>query len=128
MWSHRSYAAVGEVPDHVLKLRRSAQEPVIGRLSLQTEQQFDMWPKVESDEDKTLGRIIEVVAINRYVEHSKTFNETLQRYDYPITRKEGFTVLWVEWKGDVAYRLACGRIDGDGWRSLAPQEIDLVLG
>ena len=134
VWSHRAHVGPGHSLDHVLTLRKSVNEPGIGVLHLQTDEQLQLWPVPASKDDTEmgskaeLGRTIEVVAINHCVRYSKTFNEDAERYDHPLVREERVTVLWVEWENEVAYRLACGHINKAAWNSLEPEALDLVLG
>lgn len=131
VWSHRTLDQ--RFPDnHVLMLRKGPQDEGIGKLHLQTDEQMESWPAPKEDtaapmEDGS-GRIIELVAINQSVYYAKTFNETLKRYDHPSTRAERINTLWLEWKDGVAYRLACGWVEKGAWKSLGPEEVDLVLG
>ncbi|PSN64362.1 HET-domain-containing protein [Corynespora cassiicola Philippines] len=39
-----------------------------------------------------------------------------------------YNVLWIEWKGDIAYRRGTGRVFADHWESIATEEIDVLLG
>lgn len=101
---------------------------------MQTNDQLTLWPEpvsgsyTDKDSKANIGRTIELVAINHCVQYSKTLNYGLQRYDYPLDRKERITILWVEWKNNVAYRLACGYINKEAWESLVLETINLVLG
>jgi hypothetical protein len=115
---------------HLLKLRNGNNDHVIGRLHLQNDEQMELWPMVgnESVAGTEMGRSIEVVAIYETIKYSKTFNRELERYGSPLHREQQFVVLWVEWKGGVAYRLACGHVMKDAWEALNLEDIDLVLG
>jgi hypothetical protein len=41
---------------------------------------------------------------------------------------EFVNVLWVEWKDDVAYRKALGRVERGRWEAVEREEVDLALG
>ena len=115
---------------HLLKICDENNNHVLGRLHLQNDEQMELWPMVgnESDAGTATGRTIEVVAIYETIKYSKTFNGELERYDFPLNREQQCVVLWVEWKGEVAYRLACGHVMKDAWEALDLKDIDLVLG
>lgn len=115
---------------HLLKLRDANSGHVIGRLHLQNDEQMELWPMVETEivAGTEMRRSIEVVAIYETIKYSKTFNEELKRHGPPLNREQRYVVLWVEWKGEVAYRLACGHIEKDAWEAMDLKDIDLVLG
>ena len=129
MWTDRAdyEESHGEV-SHLLKFRQEKGGKVIGRLHLQNEEQLEAWPGVNEEVEGAGGRTIDVVAIYENVKYSKTFSSGLKRYSYPVTREERVTVLWVDRKEEVAYRMACGYIDKEAWEGLDLEEIDLVLG
>ena len=37
-------------------------------------------------------------------------------------------VLWVEWKGRIAYRRGVGEVWMDAWEQTSPEEVDIILG
>ena len=39
-----------------------------------------------------------------------------------------YSVLWIEWKDGIAYRLGVGMIWKEFWEGEGPEEIDVVLG
>jgi hypothetical protein len=41
---------------------------------------------------------------------------------------EFVNVLWIEWRGDVAYRKALGRVKKSAWRRLNKDKINVTLG
>ena len=89
----------------------------IGRLYPHTEAQARQLTDTEG------GAEIEVVAI------SKCFVLTSQLdKDLPPLQDVKYTVLWVEWKDGVAYRMASGWIDEHSWDNLDTENISLVLG
>ncbi len=134
VFAHRVDDRYSGEDNHVLKLRRQANEPGIGSLHLQTNDQLHLWPapdakdNVETGSKAEHGRMIELVAINRAVHFAKTFNEDQQHYDHPLKREERVTVLWTESEDGVAYRLACGHVNKEAWDSMLPEVIDLILG
>lgn len=134
IWSHRTTGRHSDADNKILTLRKGVNEPDIGKLHLQTDDQLALWPPPGSRSESEvgggieLGKTIELVAINKCVHHSKTFNKEQQRYDHPLVREERITVLWVEWEDRVAYRLACGHVAQTAWESLAPKAVDLILG
>ncbi|KAK3367858.1 heterokaryon incompatibility protein-domain-containing protein [Podospora didyma] len=58
------------------------------------------------------------VALDEYVEDLR---------DHPLADYEFYNVMWVEWKGGVAYRRAVGRVEKAFWEAAAV-EINLLLG
>lgn len=132
LWSHSTAGEGFENDNHILTLRRGPQQPAVGKLHLHTNEQLASWPAPAEDEggpgEEQLGRSVELVAINQCVHFAQTFNEDLKRYDHPLTREERITVLWIEWKDEVAYRLASGWIEKGAWNGLALETINLVLG
>ncbi len=46
----------------------------------------------------------------------------------PGTPFKWVDVLWVEWKGQIAYRRGAGRVWMDAWERASPKEVDIVLG
>ena len=55
----------------------------------------------------------------------KTEEQYLRNY---VGYYKFINVLWVEWKGGVAYRKALGRMFKEVWEAQALEEVDLVLG
>ncbi|KAH8897132.1 hypothetical protein GQ53DRAFT_742977 [Thozetella sp. PMI_491] len=98
----------------------------VGTLHLHGEEHLNSFPDNAIDDEQ--GRGIELVAIYKSRRYSKTWNEALQRYDHPIEVKDFYKVLWVEWEGRVAYRLASGMVELAAWESLDLENISLVLG
>lgn len=45
----------------------------------------------------------------------------------PGTPFKWVDVLWVEWKGQVAYRRGSGRVWMDAWERASPEEVDIIL-
>lgn len=45
-----------------------------------------------------------------------------------LDRYEFYNVLWIEWRGAVAYRRGLGRVWKDAWERQPTQETDVVLG
>ena len=134
LFAHRFIDRYEGENNHVLKLRLRENEPEIGRLHLQTDDQLELWPEPKSEGNLEMGseiehgRTVELIAINNVVLHRKTFNEELQCYDHPLVREERTTVLWVEWENGVAYRLACGYVNKEAWGFLPSTATDLILG
>ncbi|SMR45255.1 unnamed protein product [Zymoseptoria tritici ST99CH_1A5] len=139
LWSQRSRN------ENKLTLSKGPGEPGIGELHLHNEKQLALWPENGIDGQEVVarsetgssdvdvpssesGKAVELVAINQCVVYKKTWHAELSRHDYPMQREEQVTVLWVEWKDGVAYRLACGWVEKDAWDLLQLEEVDLVLG
>ena len=49
------------------------------------------------------------------------------RWDYPYIL-EFYNVMWIEWKGGVAYRKGLGKVIKEAWDRQATEWIDLTLG
>jgi hypothetical protein len=100
----------------------------IGSLRLHNEEQLGLVPNPEVDGGESEGLKVELAAIYRSREHSRTWNETEVRYTVPINIRDTYTVLWIEWVDGVAYRLGSGQIPQADWEALELQEVSLVLG
>ena len=46
----------------------------------------------------------------------------------PGTPFKWVDVLWVEWKGQKAYRRGAGKVWMDAWERASPKEVDIILG
>ena len=46
----------------------------------------------------------------------------------PVTPFKWVDVLWIEWKGQVAYRRGAGKVWMDAWEQASPKEVDIILG
>lgn len=59
-------------------------------------------------------------------------NYSAHNLTYPrATRGQPFNwvdVLWVEWKGKIAYRRGVGRVWLEAWERASPKEVDIILG
>lgn len=98
----------------------------IGVLHLHNQEQLELFPKTVASGAQ--GKLIELVAIYRSTIYSKTWDKTQERYTYPLTIEERYQVLWVEWKEQVACRLAGGHVEKAGWEELDLEEVSLILG
>lgn len=129
LWAYRADYEAPTWGKNSLYLRRESSSQNIGRLQLQTAEQLARFPKVETDNDQAKGRLIELVAIYRSKIYSRTSDlPRIEYYHPPTLSPERYVVLWVEWRDEVAYRLACGHVDKEVWDSLDLENINLVLG
>ena len=97
----------------------------IGVLNLHNQEQLEVFPKILASGAQ--GKLIELVAIYRSTIYSKTWDKTQERYTYPLNIEERYQVLCVEWKEQVACRLAGGHIEKAGWEELDLEEVSLIL-
>lgn len=78
------------------------------------------------------GAEIEVVAISKcQVQATIDISSLISLHrngGSPPLQGVKYTVLWVEWKDGVAYRMASGWIDEYSWDNLDKEDISLVLG
>ena len=120
LWAHQA----GD--NNILELRNEHCTKV-GQLHLHNEQQRHLFPK--SIASNTLGRPVDLVAIYRSRIYSKIWSkEQKKRYGHPIKIEEKYTILWVEEKDGVSYRLASGTVGREAWEELDLKDISLVLG
>lgn len=52
-----------------------------------------------------------------------SLNEETRSHGLPVRRSERYTVLWVEWKEGVAYRLGSGHVRAEGWDRLRKEQV-----
>ncbi|KAI1865308.1 uncharacterized protein JN550_008356 [Neoarthrinium moseri] len=97
----------------------------VGELHLHNEDHLQRFPTAEADRT---GTLIKLISISLSYSHSKTRDKKTGKWGKPHFRESHYRVLWVEWQGNVAYRLASGLVNETKWESLQPQEIDVVLG
>jgi hypothetical protein len=80
------------------------------------------------------SRIVELIEISEgEVQNQPIEEKSFDEWNRPgCPRFNGFyrfvNVLWVEWEGNVAYRKALGRVEGQIWRDVAQERIDVTLG
>ncbi|KAL2824062.1 heterokaryon incompatibility protein-domain-containing protein [Aspergillus cavernicola] len=98
----------------------------VGTLHLHNQEQLEAFPKEGTDDAP--GRAVELVAIHRSRICKKVWDEKHGRHTGPPHVLETYTVLWVEWKEGVAYRLAAGSVAAKCWEELDLEEISLTLG
>lgn len=98
----------------------------IGTLHLHNEAQLELFHSSENDD--SIWKPVEVVAICRVREYSKTFDTERNKYGYPHIVTEFYNVLWIEWIDGVAYRLAIGSVEKKFWEELDLEDVSLVLG
>jgi hypothetical protein len=80
------------------------------------------------------GTPCEIIAISTGTANN-FFNEAAQLEEWHYPRRpnndrlfEFYNVLWIEWKGNVAYRKALGRVLKITWEQVDRELIDVVLG
>ena len=100
----------------------------IGTLHLHHTEQRHQFPESGEDCLNSPGTPVELVAIHKSRDYSKTWIDSLQRYDHPLEVSEKYTVLWAEWKGEVAYRKAIGYVNKTDWEDANLEDITLILG
>ncbi|TGO07639.1 hypothetical protein BTUL_0258g00170 [Botrytis tulipae] len=98
----------------------------IGSLHLHNKAALSLFPTINSEEIH--GLPVDLIALYKSRVYSKTWNADKKIYDHPFRREDEYKVLWVEWKGGVAYRLASGEVKAEEWEKLDPEKIDLILG
>jgi Heterokaryon incompatibility protein (HET) len=83
-----------------------------------------------------IGQRCEVIIISAGVAHideNESVKAWLEEWKYIDDIKEKdkyefYNVLWIERKGDIAYRRALGRVWKDAWQRQDVEEIDVILG
>lgn len=110
---------------HTAQLYNSAGEEV-GSLRLHHERSLSLFPREQPE--VVHGLPVDVIALYKSRVYWKTWDVARQKYDHPLQKEDLYIVLWVEWKDNVAYRLASGQVEADAWEKLSPQTIDLILG
>lgn len=123
MWGYR----VGEEGDFLIAALENAEGRVVGELHLQSWADFTLFPEktplwVEE------GLPVEVVAINKARVHSRMRKQQSDSQSSPSASYHTYSVLWIEWKDGVAYRLASGEVNGLEWERLLLEPVSLVLG
>lgn len=98
----------------------------VGSLHLHNQEQLDTFP--QKGVDSAGGKLVNLVAIYKSKIYSNTWDEKQEQYTYPQRTREIYEILWVEWKEEVAYRLASGSVGKDAWEDLDLADISLVLG
>ena len=105
---------------------RNADGKKVGSLHLHNDEQRSLFP--EPGDEPDAGKPVDLVAIYKSRRYSKTWDGALQRYGSLGETTETYVVLWVEWKDEVAYRLASGQIEKKDWDDLELTDVSLVLG
>lgn len=82
----------------------------------------------------TLQLQIELIEISKgSVENKEVERKSFDEWNRGLWPRDGSTyhfynVLWIEWKDNVAYRIACGRVEYSIWESLESTVINITLG
>lgn len=95
-----------------------------------------MYSNFSDPKEVVLGQTCEVIIISAGIAHIDE-NESVKAWleewkciddvkDEDIY--EFYNVLWIERKGEIAYRKALGRVWKDAWRRQPVEEIDVILG
>jgi hypothetical protein len=84
-------------------------------------------------QNEALGPQVELVAISRGTRINAVKGDNLHEHDDEERPKDSelyeyYNVLWVEWREDVAYRRAGGRVLKNVWENEGPEVVELVLG
>ncbi|KAF5859567.1 hypothetical protein ETB97_002742 [Aspergillus alliaceus] len=103
---------------------RTKRAHVYGELWLHNEGDRNSFP---TDKAGDPPRMIELVAISRSRAYNRVWYKEQSRWR-DATMSERYNVLWVEWKGKVAYRLASGYVEQAAWETLDLQDVHLILG
>jgi len=124
LWGHQS----GD--GNIAKLCNSSGKR-IGGLHLHNEQSLSLFPETVAEGE--LGLPVELVAVYKSVVYSAALpdDEKEPRGGFrglPLERMERYTVLWIEWREGVAYRLASGKVDAEEWEKLNLKSVSLILG
>ncbi|KAF5566809.1 heterokaryon incompatibility protein [Fusarium napiforme] len=98
----------------------------IGRLDLHNKETRDRFPEKVTEGEK--GLQVDIVAVCRLKRRSMPWSQEHWETRLPLSEKDLYLVLWVEWKDGVAYRLASGEVIAAEWESLDLQKVSLVLG
>ncbi|KAI0476930.1 heterokaryon incompatibility protein-domain-containing protein [Xylaria cf. heliscus] len=116
-----------EMEKFIMDLRDN-NNTLVGKLHLHNKEQLSLLTGSNRPGENSPGNKVEVVAISKRREYTKTWKEELERYDHPITAENLYVVLWVEWIDRVAYRLASGTVKEKAWEKLNLENVSLVLG
>ncbi|RGP71732.1 heterokaryon incompatibility [Fusarium longipes] len=100
----------------------------IGFLNLVNVDFSSRYPEPLAEDRSGTGLPVDLVAVCKIRTYAKTWNESKKFYDNPVSRKDTYLVLWVEWEDGIAYRLASGQVAVEEWDRLDLQTIDLILG
>ncbi|ORY18829.1 heterokaryon incompatibility protein-domain-containing protein [Clohesyomyces aquaticus] len=89
---------------------------------------FDIVPELRSNARWELIAISEGVA-----ENARSEAALLEEWNHPKRPRDGrlyefYNVMWIEWKGKIAYRKALGRVLKSAWNTAAKERIDVILG
>ncbi|ROV90227.1 hypothetical protein VMCG_10248 [Cytospora schulzeri] len=98
----------------------------VGFLHPHNKESMALFPGTDSEAGHRLS--VELVAVYKSRRYSKTWNEESRTLGHPLAREDWHTVLWIEWKDGVAYRLASGEVKTEEWEKLDTESFDLVLG
>ncbi|KAK7937646.1 HET-domain-containing protein [Apiospora aurea] len=79
------------------------------------------------DGQEERGLRVELVAIYKSRVCEFSLDQETRVIGAPVRRSERYTVLWVEWKEGVAYRLASGYVRAESWDKLEHEQVSLVL-
>lgn len=97
----------------------------VGELYLPNRSYLGAFPRSCGDGEK--GLKVELVGICRSRVHEFSVDKETRVIGPPVRRSERYTVLWVEWEGGVAYRLASGCMQAEAWDKLETEQVSLVL-
>ncbi|RGP71648.1 heterokaryon incompatibility [Fusarium sporotrichioides] len=100
----------------------------VGLLNLVNEDFLSRFPKPLAEDKNGTGLPVELVAVCKIRTYGKEWNESKEIYDNPVSRKDTYLVLWVEWEDGIAYRLASGKVEVEEWDKLDLETILLILG
>ncbi|EYB33373.1 hypothetical protein FG05_10578 [Fusarium graminearum] len=116
----------GDSPNLILRANICGQSgEMIGRLGLVNK---DSWMRFPEEGDGTeAGLQVDLVAICKLKRYTKP-KENFVAVDLPQTTEDLYSVLWIEWKDGIAYRLASGEVIAEEWEKLDLKKISLILG
>ncbi|KAK8096507.1 het-E-1 heterokaryon incompatibility protein [Apiospora kogelbergensis] len=114
-------------------LHRNGLGAKVGKLYLHNRSYLGAFPTgpVEVEDGvnaEDAGLRVELVAIYKSRVYKRPWAGNRISFTLPVRRSERYTVLWVEWKEGVAYRLASGYVEAEAWDTIEPEKVPLVLG
>ncbi|KAL3589558.1 hypothetical protein FPOAC2_11727 [Fusarium poae] len=109
-----------------IALLYNSQKEQVGFLHLVNKTYLARFPEALTDEGG--GLPVDLVAVCKVREYSRTQDEVTEIWDKALTIKDTYLVLWVEWINGIAYRLASGNVQVDKWDELDLESISLILG
>ncbi|KAH7201509.1 hypothetical protein DER44DRAFT_870315 [Fusarium oxysporum] len=98
----------------------------IEKLHLPNKETRDRFP--ENVNGAEIGLPVDIVAVCRMKRCSKTWDREHWETRLLIFKEDLYLVLWVEWKGSIAYRVASGEVIAAEWENLDLEKVSLVLG